>query len=87
MHRISKDTAEHYTWGGNCDGWHLVKNAELSIIEERMPSGTAEVRHFHQRAQQFFYILLAKQRWKSQARFFKSMPGKDYEFLLRIRTR
>jgi mannose-6-phosphate isomerase-like protein (cupin superfamily) len=54
---ISRQTAEHYTWGSQCDGWHLLKNSELSVIQERMPAGTAEVRHFHQRAQQFFYVL------------------------------
>jgi mannose-6-phosphate isomerase-like protein (cupin superfamily) len=54
---ISKETAEHYTWGGQCDGWHLLKTPELSVIQERMPPGTTEVRHFHHRAQQFFYVL------------------------------
>jgi mannose-6-phosphate isomerase-like protein (cupin superfamily) len=54
---ISKDTAEHYTWGDGCDGWHLVKQAALSIIHESMPPGTAEVRHYHERAQQFFFVL------------------------------
>jgi mannose-6-phosphate isomerase-like protein (cupin superfamily) len=54
---ISKDTAEHYTWGDGCDGWHLVKQAELSVIHERMPAGTAEVRHYHERARQFFFVL------------------------------
>ena len=54
---ISKETAEHYLWGGQCDGWHLLKNPDLSVIQERMPPGTAEVRHFHHRAQQFFYVL------------------------------
>jgi mannose-6-phosphate isomerase-like protein (cupin superfamily) len=53
----SKETAEHYAWGDRCDGWHLLKNPELSIIQERMPPGTSEVRHFHHHAQQFFYIL------------------------------
>ena len=53
---ISNETAEHYTWGSQCDGWHLLKTPELSVIQERMPPGTAEVRHFHQRAQQFFYV-------------------------------
>ena len=48
---------DHYTWGDGCDGWHLVRNDQLSVIEERMPPGTAEVRHFHNAAQQFFYIL------------------------------
>lgn len=57
---ISKATAEHYTWGNGCDGWHLVKDPQLSIIQERMPASTAEVRHFHHHAQQFFYILAGK---------------------------
>jgi len=57
---ISKSTAEHYVWGNRCDGWHLVKNLQLSIIQERMPVGTAEARHFHHNAQQFFYVLAGK---------------------------
>jgi mannose-6-phosphate isomerase-like protein (cupin superfamily) len=57
---ISKSTAEHYMWGNGCDGWHLVRNPQLSVIEERMPAGTAELRHFHHHAQQFFYVLAGK---------------------------
>lgn len=52
---------EHYTWGGpegtDCDGWHLVRTAELSIIEESMPPGTSERRHHHVRTRQFFFVL------------------------------
>lgn len=54
---ISRDTAEHYVWGNACDGWHLVKDANLSVIEECMPPGTSEVTHHHNRAQQFFFVL------------------------------
>jgi mannose-6-phosphate isomerase-like protein (cupin superfamily) len=58
---ISSKSAEHYTWGGpdaaDCDGWHLVKTPELSIIEERMPAGTQELRHLHRQARQFFMVL------------------------------
>jgi len=57
---ISKSTAEHYFWGSHCDGWHLVKNPQLSVIQERMPAGATEVRHFHHHAQQFFYVLAGK---------------------------
>jgi mannose-6-phosphate isomerase-like protein (cupin superfamily) len=57
IHAISKSTAEHYIWGKGCDGWHLVKNPQLSVIQECMPAGTSEVRHFHHHAQQFFYVL------------------------------
>lgn len=54
---ISLENAEHYSWGPNCDGWHLVKNGELSVIQEKMPPGTSETRHFHSRSRQFFYVL------------------------------
>ncbi|HUS17052.1 MAG TPA: cupin domain-containing protein [Chloroflexia bacterium] len=54
---ISKDNAEHYTWGGRCDGWVLVKQDDLRIIHEAMPPGAAEVRHYHQQARQFFFVL------------------------------
>ena len=55
--KISKYTAEHYLWGEQCDGWHLVKHRDLSVIHERMPAGTAEVRHYHERARQIFFVL------------------------------
>ncbi len=49
--------SEHYTWGGVCDGWHLLKTPTLSVIQERVPPGGTETRHFHRQAQQFFFIL------------------------------
>lgn len=55
---ISKATAEHYTWGDGCDGWHLVRQPELSVIHERMPPGTAEARHYHLRSRQLFFVLV-----------------------------
>jgi len=55
---VSRKNAEHYRWGNDCDGWHLVKDENLSVIEEFIPSGACEVRHYHQKAQQFFYIYI-----------------------------
>ncbi|MBD3919884.1 cupin domain-containing protein [Paenibacillus sp. PR3] len=55
--KTSKHSAEHYIWGDNCDGWRLVKNPNLSVIHEQMPPRTSEVRHYHEKAQQFFFIL------------------------------
>ena len=52
-----QSVAEHYTWGGVCDGWHLLKHAELSVIQERVPPASGEVKHFHSRARQFFFVL------------------------------
>lgn len=55
--KISKKSAEHYNWGAACDGWHLAKGNNLSVIHERMPGKTEEVRHYHERARQFFFVL------------------------------
>jgi mannose-6-phosphate isomerase-like protein (cupin superfamily) len=54
---VSRATAEHYTWGDNCDGWHLAKEASLSGIEEQMAAGTSEVMHSHSQSQQCFFVL------------------------------
>ncbi|WP_319407254.1 cupin domain-containing protein [uncultured Desulfosarcina sp.] len=57
MSIASIQTSKHYLWGGNCDGWHLAASPTLSVIQERVPSGSSEVRHLHNRAEQFFYVL------------------------------
>ena len=54
---VSRENAEHYRWGNDCDAWYLVNDEQLSVIEEFMPPGSAEIRHHHEKAQQFFYIL------------------------------
>ncbi len=57
MKPISTDNAEHYTWGESCDGWFLLKSDAQHVIQERMPPGTSEKMHHHQRAYQLFYVL------------------------------
>lgn len=62
MRIVSTNDAEHYTWPSAigavlCDGWHLHRSGALSVIEERMPPGTAEQRHLHLHTTQFFYVL------------------------------
>ena len=54
---ISIENAEHYIWGEVCDGWHLLKRDEISVIQERVPAGGTEVMHYHNVSRQFFYIL------------------------------
>ena len=56
----SKENSEHYKWGDNCSGWHLVQSQSLSVIEELMPPNTQEVKHYHKLSQQFFRILHGK---------------------------
>lgn len=48
---------EPYTWGNNCEGWNLLKNDSLYVVQERMPPLTSEILHYHEKAQQVFYIL------------------------------
>jgi mannose-6-phosphate isomerase-like protein (cupin superfamily) len=57
MQLIDRSSAEHYIWGDVCDGWHLVKRTDMSVIAERVPPGAKETRHFHSSARQFFFIL------------------------------
>ena len=54
---ISIENAEHYVWGEICDGWHLLKREDMSVIQEHVPPGGAEAMHYHTKARQFFYIL------------------------------
>lgn len=54
---ISKENAEHYSWGEDCDGWYLVRHPDMSVIHEAMPAHSQEVRHYHSYSRQFFFVL------------------------------
>jgi mannose-6-phosphate isomerase-like protein (cupin superfamily) len=54
---ISIENSEHYIWSGNCDGWHLLKRDDMSVIQERVSVGSAEIMHYHEKTRQFFYVL------------------------------
>lgn len=53
----SKNNSKHYIWGNGCDSWVLNDSGNLSVKQERMPAGTAEKLHFHNMAEQVFYII------------------------------
>lgn len=80
---VSRQTAEHYKWGGphgeDCDGWHLVRTPNLSIIEELMPPGTSEVRHFHVHSRQFFYVLEGELTFEVEQHSFVLQAGEGLE--------
>jgi len=58
MQAVSKyHPLSHYVWGSGCDGWNLLASDGLSVKQERMPPSTVEKLHYHQHAQQFFFIL------------------------------
>ena len=79
MSKVSVGTARHYTWGGRCDGWHLVDRPELSVIQERMPPGTSEVRHRHRSARQFFYVLRGTARLEADGTLHDLAEGEGLE--------
>lgn len=54
---LNKATAENFKWGTACEGWHLLKSDDLSIVEEIMPPGSKGVEHYHEVSRHFFYIL------------------------------
>lgn len=72
----SKENSEHYKWGNNCDGWHLVKSQSLSIIEELMPPHTEEQAHYHEKSQQFFKILKGTATFHFKDEVIKVPAGK-----------
>jgi len=79
----STKSAEHYKWGGpqgtDCDGWHLVRTPELSIIEELMPPGTSEARHSHAHARQFFFVLEGELTLELESHNFVLQSGEGLE--------
>lgn len=77
--KINKDNASHYTWGNNCDGWHLVCRPELSVIQEKMPPSASEVRHYHSLARQFFYVLSGELTIECEGISFRLVPGDGFE--------
>lgn len=54
---VSAATATRRAWGDGCAAWPLVDTPALLVVEERMPPGTAEIPHRHERATQTFYVL------------------------------
>lgn len=82
---ISRETADHYVWGEVCDGWHLVRDADLSVIEESMPPGAQEVRHYHKKAQQFFYILSGEAMMEANGETIRLHTGQGIRILPGVR--
>lgn len=76
---IGKADAEHYVWGGDCDGWHLVKRDDMSVIHERMPPGRSEVRHYHERSRQFFFVLAGELTLEAAAKRHVLIAGRGLE--------
>lgn len=75
---VSVKNGKHYVWGGGCDGWHLVASDKLSVIQERVPKGSSEVRHLHNKAEQFFYILSGMATLEVAGVVYELRPGEGF---------
>lgn len=82
---VSVENAEHYIWGEVCDGWHLLKRDDMSVIQERVPPGGAEVMHAHGRARQFFYILEGNAEMVFEDRIVDLHPGQGIEIAPQVK--
>jgi len=76
--KVSKETARHYVWGGNCDGWGLLESDSLSVIQEKIPPGSGEQLHYHVRAQQLFFVLAGEACFESEGQ--ETVVGKGEAF-------
>ncbi|WP_017150237.1 cupin domain-containing protein [Bacillus bingmayongensis] len=77
--KISKQSAEHYR-GDKCDGWRLVNQNDLSVIHERMPPNTSEVRHYHTKSRQFFFVLIGTATLEIDGQLENIAPGSVAKF-------
>ena len=75
MSAVNTDNSEHYKWGKNSDGWHLLKSENLSVIEESVPPNEQERRHYHQKSQQFFYVLSGMATIEISGKIFEVAEG------------
>jgi len=82
---VSVENAEHYIWGEICDGWHLLKRDDVSVIRERVPAGGAEVMHHHEKARQFFYILDGEATMVLKDRIISLHKGEGIEIPPQVR--
>lgn len=76
---VDISSGEHYQWGAASEGWHLLNHADLSVIQERVPAGDRECRHFHSAARQFFYILQGQAVLEVEGARFELAAGQGLE--------
>jgi uncharacterized cupin superfamily protein len=56
-----------------------VRDAKLSVIQERMPSNASEVRHRHAQARQFFFVLTGELTLEVAGIFYPLPAGTGLE--------
>lgn len=75
MKIVNTENSEHYRWGNDSDGWHLLEFGSLSVIEENLSPYQNEKRHYHNEAQQFFYVLAGVAHLEISGEVFELRAG------------
>ncbi len=57
MDKITLDNAEQYRWGNAGIGWLLANSKDITVAERQLSPGVKEIRHYHRKSWQFFYVL------------------------------
>lgn len=79
MSIVSKrNFSHHYTWGNGCEGWVLMDTDGLSVKQERMPAQTSETLHYHEKAQQFFFILKGNATFEVENESYTVYAGQGF---------
>jgi mannose-6-phosphate isomerase-like protein (cupin superfamily) len=79
MQKVSKyEPLHHYQWGNGCDGWVLVDTQNLSVKQERMPPQTSEALHYHEKAQQLFFILKGIATFEVEDKSYTVQSGEGF---------
>lgn len=79
MQPFNKQTAlKHYQWGEGGHGWVFVDTPGLSVKQELMPAKTAEMLHYHEKAQQFFFILSGTATFYVEGETFTVQAGEGF---------
>ncbi len=55
--KITLGNAEQYKWGNAGKGWLLANSEQGNVAERRLAPGVKEIKHYHRRSWQFFYVL------------------------------
>ena len=84
---VSRADAEHYLWGEGCDGWHLLKRDDVSVIQERVPAGKAEAMHYHKVSRQFFFILEGEAQMRFENNLVSLQKGEGLEIAPLVKHR
>ena len=80
MSIVSKyNSLRHYIWGNRCEGWVLVDSELLSVKQECMPAQTAETLHYHEKAQQIFFILKGIATFEVENESYTVLPGQGFQ--------